>query len=353
VSYAIDSAGRISAAGAQQAAAAGVTLSLRYHYNTTRAEIDNIRTGAGFNLIGEFDTATWHPPLHAPQLGAEHAREWLAVARAVGYPTGLPAWLTADVRINPDQLDRPRQYWGLAAPILRDAGYLVGAYGGSFVIDDLVDRGLADLAWEAAAASWSTPTGYMRDYVPSRHRSMLQLVAQQVYGGTTCDINVIYRAVPSWTAGGVENPQPAPTPQPPAPTPPSSIPEEWFMRSLVIDGGDAREWFLTFDGNGQLRKYYISSPALVGVMGAAELLSNTDSVVISDPEQINALNAIPESNAKLADVALVEVGVNAVAAVNLHTDAAVAAIPANVGGGVNEDSVAQHVADVFSQRLSS
>jgi hypothetical protein len=190
-------------------AAQGVRCALRYHYNLTRAEVDRLhRAGVGVCIIGEFD---YHvngrqvsPPLETPQFGGDHANRVVEVARHLGAPAGAVLILTADIMVRPDQFDTVARYWRLAAPIIRGAGYLVGAYGGSLLIDHLHALGLADWTWEAAARSWSSPTGRPSDYRPSTTAALRQLVAQSTIGGVTVDLND-YTGRPSpgeWQPGG-------------------------------------------------------------------------------------------------------------------------------------------------------
>lgn len=188
---AVDSFGVHTATSARALVAAGIRCALRYHYNTNREEVRILHDhGIAFCLIAEFDTRTWHPPVDSPETGADHARKAVDVARRLGIPAGAKITLTIDTMVWPNGLDAPRRYFGLAAPIIRDAGYLVDAYGGSFAIDDLVDRGLADTSWEAAARSWSSPTGRLSDYRASRTAHLRQLTQQPVYGGVEVDLNV-------------------------------------------------------------------------------------------------------------------------------------------------------------------
>jgi hypothetical protein len=215
---AVDSFGVHTAASARALADAGIRCALRYFYNSTRDEVRILHDhGIAFCLIAEFDTATWHPPMDSPETGAEHARRAVQAAQNIGIPPGAKITLTIDTMVWPGDLDRTRHYFDLAYPILNDAGYLVDAYGGSFVIDDLVDHGLADTSWEAAARSWSSPTGRVGDYQPSRTAHLRQLVEQPTYGGIQTDLNVyvtnpVGEWMPDGSIGGHHAPV-APTPE--------------------------------------------------------------------------------------------------------------------------------------------
>lgn len=200
----VDSGGRHNPTSAAALAAAGVRCARRYHYNATRAEVDMLHAnGVGFCLVAEFDTLTWHPPLHSPETGTEHASQAVGIARKLGLPEGALITFTADTFIGPGDFDKAYRYWALVAPIVRDAGYLVDAYGGSLLIDELHTRGLADTTWEAAARSWSTPDGVIAHYRPSETAQLRQLVRQAFYGGVQCDLNEMLKdPVGEWMPDG-------------------------------------------------------------------------------------------------------------------------------------------------------
>jgi hypothetical protein len=175
-------------------AAAGIRCALRYHYNISRPEVDRLhRAGIGVCIIGEFD---YHaggrqvsPLLEQPDAGAAHGQRVVDVARSLGAPGGAVLILTADVMVYPSQFDTVARYLRGAGPVIRGAGYRVGLYGGSLLIDWAHEHGLVDWTWEAAARSWSSPTGRSADYRPSQSAALRQLVAQPTIGGVTCDLN--------------------------------------------------------------------------------------------------------------------------------------------------------------------
>src|SRR4051812_11407451 len=94
---ALDSAGLITPKAARAAREAGKVGWLRYHYNLTADEVRAAHDeGLWVSLIGEFDTTTWHPPVHNPELGTDHAIAATSVARRLGFPGGSVIWFTAD-----------------------------------------------------------------------------------------------------------------------------------------------------------------------------------------------------------------------------------------------------------------
>lgn len=198
---AVDSFGVHTPLSAKALAAAGIRFAARYHYNTSRAEVATLHAaGVGFVLIGEFDTRTWHPPIDSPETGPDHARKAVAVAQAIGYPRGAAIYFTQDTDLTPGQYERALSYWDGGDDIVRAAGYRVGAYGEATFIDLLIDRGKADLAWQAGADSWA-------GYQTSRHACFRQLPKQATFGGVTCDLNNIQRDdCGAWMPGGAQQP---------------------------------------------------------------------------------------------------------------------------------------------------
>ncbi len=228
MTQAVDSAGIHTQTSAQALAEAGVACALRYHYNATRAEVDRLHAaGVGFALIGEFDTKTWHPPIHNPEVGPEHGATCVAVATKLGLPAGCVIWLTQDTDFAPGQYDRAAGYWAGAAPVIRAAGFRVGAYGEATFIDLLIDRGLADLAWQAGADAWA---GFQN----SKHACLRQLPKQDTFGKVQCDLNNVLAAdCGVWTPGGAQVPRldvPTPIPAPLTPHPSEDDPAMIFMR---------------------------------------------------------------------------------------------------------------------------
>lgn len=211
---------------------------MRYHYNTSRLEVDTLHAaGVAFGLIAEFDTRTWHPPVHSPETGSDHARKAVAVANQLGMPPGAAVWLTIDTS-PAGRHPKCRRYFELAAPIIRDAGYRVGAYGGDSIIDELVLAGLADLAWIAGAVSWS-----------EGHRSttacLRQLVAQPTIGGVTVDLNDVLADDCGWWL------PPGATPTtPPKPTAPANQ-ETHPMLAILYFAGKPERWAFGYGPDGE------------------------------------------------------------------------------------------------------
>jgi hypothetical protein len=187
VSQAVDAQTPHTARSAKALADAGIVFAAGYHYNSTAAAIANLHAaGRGFLLIAEFDSGSFHPPLTNPETGPDHARRAVAVAQALRYPKGCAIYFTQDTDLQPNQYERALGYWDGADDIVRAAGYRVGAYGEATFIDLLVDRGKADLAWQAGADSWA-------GFTNSKHACFRQLPKQATFGGVQCDLNNIIK----------------------------------------------------------------------------------------------------------------------------------------------------------------
>jgi hypothetical protein len=206
---AVDSFGIHTHASAQALAANGIVGALRYHYNTSRLEVDTLHAaGVAFGLIAEFDTATWHPPLHAPQTGGQHGVQAVKVAQALGMPQGCAISFTQDCYIPPQNRDAAVTYFSGAAIPVRAAGYRIMGYGDAFLMELCLSRGAIDLIWQAGADSWSQGR-------VAQHASLWQRVGAPVYGGVVCDPNTILRDdCGFWLPSGAQKPTTPTTPTP-------------------------------------------------------------------------------------------------------------------------------------------
>lgn len=242
---AVDSFGAHTEASATALAAAGVVTALRYHYNISRPEVDLLhRHGIAVGIIAEFDTRTWHPPKDSPETGPDHGRKAVAVAQALGAPAGTVLWFTQDTDLQPGEYGRALSYWDGGDDIVRAAGFRVGAYAETGLMELLLDKGKADLGWEVGAYSWS-------NYRHSSRASLRQLVQQPAFGGVTVDLNDVLAADhgqwrPDGTAAG-----PGPTTIPPIQENPTGMEIVHFPNNpaLFAHGCDRDgDWFRYLGG---------------------------------------------------------------------------------------------------------
>lgn len=189
----------------QALAAQGFAGALRYQYNTSRSEVGRLHAhGLSFGLIFE---RNGNAAVVNPSLGLEHGRAAVTFARSIGLPEGCAIYFAeADTMVRRDQYPGARRYWELAAGPTRDAGYRVGAYGGSKLIDHLHSVGAADLTWETGAMSWN-------EWVHSSTAALRQLLGQPTIGGVQVDLNdVLANDWGQWTPLGASIPSARPGP---------------------------------------------------------------------------------------------------------------------------------------------
>lgn len=188
----------------QALAANGFVGALRYQYNTSRAEVDRLHAhGLSFGLIFE---RNGNAAVVNPEVGADHGRAAVAFARSIGLPEGCAIFFAeADTMVRRDQYPGATRYWSLAGKPTRDAGYRVGAYGGSKLIDHLHQNGVADLTWETGAMSWN-------EWVHSSTCALRQLLGQPTFGGVTVDLNDVHADDwGQWTPAGASRPNADPS----------------------------------------------------------------------------------------------------------------------------------------------
>jgi hypothetical protein len=188
----------------------GIVGALRYQYNTSRAEVDRLhRHGLSFGLIFE---RNGNAAVVNPEAGNDHGNAAVAFARSIGLPEGCAIYFAeADTMVQRHQYDRARRYWSLAGAPTRAAGYRVGAYGGSVLIDTLHAEGIVDLTWETGAMSWN-------EWVHSQTCALRQLLGYHDFGGVQTDLNdVVVDDWGQWTPTGAYRPpaDDAGTTQPP------------------------------------------------------------------------------------------------------------------------------------------
>jgi hypothetical protein len=85
-----------------------------------------------------------------------------------------------------EHLNAIKIYFGKAGPIVRAAGFKIGAYASGLVCTELLKAGLADYCWLANAKGWP---GYQK-FLASRQWTMVQQLPK-VCGGKEGDFNVV------------------------------------------------------------------------------------------------------------------------------------------------------------------
>lgn len=119
--------------------------------------------------------------------GVKDANRSLELAKTMNQPMRSAIYLGVDGPWSGSQdLLKVREYFRAAAPLIRDAGYKIGAYGSGRVCELLLDAGDVDYCWLANATSWP---GYDR-FLASNRWTMKQFTPRTC-GGREVDFNVI------------------------------------------------------------------------------------------------------------------------------------------------------------------
>lgn len=158
----------------------------------------------------------------------------------------------------------------------------------------------------------------------------------------TVDINI---ATPAFWASQLGDVHTHPAPKPATPK------EEWMMKS-IRKNGDLAQWRLVDDGNGVLRRQPVPSLAHRGVLAKAGLVQG-DEVVLTDPAEIAAFDAIPTANERPADIGAFHLAVLGVAETRAAAERVIAATAGRDPMACPAaDAIADMVADEMAVRLS-
>lgn len=151
----------ISPAEYAELVSAGLTVALVFERSTT-----DITDGAG-----------GHPE------GAAHAARAVAGAKAIGYPRGSVIFLAVDEHVGPDLIPVALAYLTGAGMVLGEAGFRMGVYGFSEVIEAARSAGLGECFWQCG-----------HDPGPASGVHIWQRnTGTQTIAGIPCDVNVLYR----------------------------------------------------------------------------------------------------------------------------------------------------------------
>ena len=148
-------------------AAAGVQCVIRYynrqntarfpHKKLTAAEAD-ILSGSGISLAVVFQQNNRDLEDFGAANGATDAARALSDATAVGQPAGSAIYFAVDSDfLRPSELQAIGDYFAAVHAAFAQAptSYRIGVYGSGTVAQALLDAGLVDLVWLAAALGWS------------------------------------------------------------------------------------------------------------------------------------------------------------------------------------------------------
>ncbi len=126
--------------------------------------------------------------------GAEHAREAVRQAKALGYPPGSTIYYSSDTDVTRAQWDGSVKAYQLAArAVTNGGGYRFGIYGGYNVIKWSFDEGVTQDGWQTFA--WSGGHWDNRAHVRQTKNGVIVL-------GVDCDLDETTGPVTFWKHAG-------------------------------------------------------------------------------------------------------------------------------------------------------
>lgn len=169
-------------------------LSFDASKNLTRANID------GYHAAGRSILLNWEASsggaLNA-QNGEPHAKTAIKEAQDLGAPAGVAIVFSDDTDSHTSQV---LPYYRMVAQATRRAGFLVGAYGGADVVQELLRMGVIDVAWVAAASSWSHGTAVTTAHIRQLVDHPIHIVG---FADSAYDVNEVVHPIPGlWTPTG-------------------------------------------------------------------------------------------------------------------------------------------------------
>lgn len=195
--------------------AAGCAVAFRYVMPQTPYWVKALRNAeaqellaAGIPIVSNFESSANREDGGA-QAGHDDAVTLLADWKALGAPSGLIGWFSADWDVQPSEIPAVLAYLNAAASVLGDKKY-VGCYGGLRAVSAAMDAGFGGWQtvawsggkWDARAAARQTGRQLMVGGVQVDENLITNLAALGAWGGPT-------------TAGGT------------VPAIPSSIGQKW------------------------------------------------------------------------------------------------------------------------------
>lgn len=161
-----------------------------------QAEVDLLARN-GFDMMVVFQHNNNRIESFTAARGTTDANRSLELARSIKQPLGSAVYFGVDGSFSTAaNVAAVKAYFGKAGPIIRGAGYKIGAYGSGKTCTELLDSGLADYCWLANATGW---TGYATFKATNRWTMVQKLPTD--CGGKEVDFNVVntaMRDIGSW-----------------------------------------------------------------------------------------------------------------------------------------------------------
>ncbi|CAM3743227.1 DUF1906 domain-containing protein [Cohnella lubricantis] len=196
----IDCSAPLTAAKAQQIAAAGYQFVARYLVprdyawkRLTRTEAEAI-TFAGMQIVSVFETSA-NRPVGGAANGKEDGVAALKEAQAIGQPAGSAIYFAVDYDAQPKDYDAIEAYLRAAAAEI--PGYEAGVYGSYAVVEEMAKRIPGIKCWQTYA--WSRGK-------QSTHANIYQYQNDTRVAGAAVDLNKSFGSEGWWdTKGGAES----------------------------------------------------------------------------------------------------------------------------------------------------
>jgi len=122
--------------------------------------------------------------------GTADANRSVELATGLKQPKGSAISFGVDGSWGASEHPKFRAYFGKASPIIRKAGYRVGAYGSGLTCRVLLDEGLVDQCWLANATGWPEYTRFKA----TNKWTMVQSLPK-VCGGMKTDFDVVNKSL--------------------------------------------------------------------------------------------------------------------------------------------------------------
>lgn len=184
--------------------AAGCTVAFRYTMPQTPFWVKALRNAeaeellaAGIPIVSNFES-TANRESGGAQAGHDDAVTLLADWKALGAPSGLIGWFSADWDVQPGDVPAVVAYLRAADAVLKPHGYGTGCYGGLRAVTAAMDAGFggwqtvawSNGQWDLRAAARQTGKQLMVGGVQVDENLIINLAALGAWGGPTTGADV-------------------------------------------------------------------------------------------------------------------------------------------------------------------
>lgn len=166
MSNAVDLAGKLNATTAANLVKNAITHVGRYLSHTTWKGLDPVEVnaikGAGLQIFSIYETNPTSVSYFTPDKGKSDALDGIALAQAVGQPTGTTIYFTVDYDVQPADYPAILAYFQAVKTNL--SGYKLGAYGNYAILNFLHSNNAADYYFQTCAWSGGQRNNFLNIY---------------------------------------------------------------------------------------------------------------------------------------------------------------------------------------------